>query len=105
MRPTSGEVSHRCARYQRLVGISIDVRSWHFSDMHPHRRAFRKRTTISLEQCLVRNGHGGSKPCLESDRGGREMGRRASVNVCLWHEADIGFDAEHVRFRGQTGHL
>jgi hypothetical protein len=38
MRPTSGEVPHRCARYQRLVGISIDVRSWHFSDMHPHRR-------------------------------------------------------------------
>ena len=26
-------------------------------------------------------------------------------HVCLWHKADIEFDAEHVRFRGQSGHL
>ena len=32
MRPTSGEARHRCARYLRLVGIGIDVRSWHKAD-------------------------------------------------------------------------
>ena len=26
------------------------------------------------------------------------MGRRACVNVCLWHKADIDADAENVRF-------
>jgi len=26
-------------------------------------------------------------------------------NVRLWHKADIDFDDEHVRFRGQSGHL
>jgi hypothetical protein len=25
--------------------------------------------------------------------------------VRYWHKADIDFDAEHVRFRGQSGHL
>ena len=24
--------------------------------------------------------------------------------VCSWHKADIDFDAEHVCFRGQSGH-
>ena len=28
-----------------------------------------------------------------------------STHVRLWHKADIEFDAEHVRFRGQNGHL
>ena len=27
------------------------------------------------------------------------------INVRFWHKADIEFDAEHVRFRGQSGHL
>ena len=35
-----------------------------------------------------------------TEEAGREMGRRACVNVCLWHKADIDFDAEHVCFRG-----
>ena len=34
MRPTSGEAPHRCARYLRLVGIGIDVRSWHEADIN-----------------------------------------------------------------------
>jgi hypothetical protein len=29
----------------------------------------------------------------------------APPNVRFWHKADIEFDAEHVRFRGQSGHL
>jgi hypothetical protein len=27
------------------------------------------------------------------------------LNVRFWHKADIEFDAEHVRFREQSGHL
>jgi hypothetical protein len=27
----------------------------------------------------------------------------ARQNVRYWHKADIDFDAEHVRFRGQSG--
>ena len=30
---------------------------------------------------------------------------KADGNVRFWHKADIDFDAEHVRFRGQSGHL
>jgi hypothetical protein len=26
------------------------------------------------------------------------------VDVCFWHLADINVRAEHVRFRGQSGH-
>ena len=37
MRPTSGEARHRCARYLRLVGIGIDVRSWHQTDIQVRR--------------------------------------------------------------------
>jgi hypothetical protein len=33
--------------------------------------------------------------------------RRWSIgrDVCLWHLADIDFDAEHFRFRVQSGQL
>jgi hypothetical protein len=27
-----------------------------------------------------------------------------SINVRYWRKADIDFDAEHVRFRAQSGH-
>ena len=30
--------------------------------------------------------------------------RLAETNVRYWHKADIDLDAEHVRFRGQSGH-
>jgi hypothetical protein len=29
----------------------------------------------------------------------------AGANVSSWHKADIDFDAEHVRYWGQSGHL
>ena len=38
MRPTSGEAPHRCARYLHLVGIGIDVRSWHIADVRESER-------------------------------------------------------------------
>ena len=49
MRPTSGEARHRCARYLRLVGIGIDVRSWHKADESFGTRmsALRERTDMT----------------------------------------------------------
>ena len=55
---------------------------------------------------LVPHGHGAGNLALKAtEEAGREKGRRAWVNVCLWHKADIDFEAEHVCFRGQSGHL
>ena len=56
MRPTSGEARHRCARYLRLVGIGIDVRSWHLADIPP------ALTNVGFEG---KNGHdAGVTRCL-----------------------------------------
>ena len=35
-----------------------------------------------------------------TEEAGREMGRRACVNVCLWHLTDVDSDAQLVRFQG-----
>jgi hypothetical protein len=42
--------------------------------------------------------------------GGAQVDRLAirwdieGINVRSWHSADIDFDAENIRFRGQSGH-
>ena len=57
MRPTSGEVPHRCAHYLRLVGIgvvSMSVRSWHQADVQPI--ASRDLVPAEKRTCLISVG-------------------------------------------------
>jgi hypothetical protein len=48
---------------------------------------------------LVPHGHGAGNLALKAtEEAGREMGRRACVNVCLWHKADMLNALTNVRF-------
>jgi catechol 2,3-dioxygenase-like lactoylglutathione lyase family enzyme len=62
----------------------------HGPEREPSRSAAQQRQLMS---CLLRPATCGPT-WLQTNR-----------HVCLWHKADIDFDAEHVRFRGQSGHL
>jgi len=55
-------------------------------------------------------GEMGVRGDLPATRGVKQTSNRvrrcpltAAQNVCLWHKADIDFDAEHVRFRSESG--
>ena len=76
MRPTSGEAPHRCARYLRLVGIGINVRSWHKADV---RLAL---TNVCFEG---KNGHDAdSTRCpLMTQNGPTDFRRNAALRLTL----------------------
>ena len=76
----------------------------------PHRAMAVLFATCLLASPRARNRSGlaGELRCLDK----MVLSERAadhpfciSTRVRNWHKADIDFDAEHVRFRGQSGHL
>ena len=81
----------RSLGYPSLLPTDSRRLEWQFSDpLSTHQNKVRHVTKESQGMDLA----WGISPKFEG----------LSDCVCFWHKADIDFDAEHVCFRGQSGH-